>query len=136
MTDKQSCGRRMLDFGPQLKFRNQDEWRDAGRWKIDFKWPEDKPRWCSFCGSIHPDDAIALLKHGWEIDRAKSYKFYINPPGTRDRTNRILEKRRAGDRDGEGLRIPNTGPPVKLYVQHMGPGHVEEWNDLIGQGLK
>ena len=64
------------------------------RW--DGRYP--KPRTCSYCGSAHPDDVVALLKKGWLPEEAigKNYKIYINVP--------------------VGVRSPV--PPVKLYLQH------------------
>lgn len=48
------------------------------RWDVS-----DGIRRCSYCGSIHPDDLISLIKeHGFGIiePSTKSYKWYINVP--------------------------------------------------------
>src|SRR5688572_10704930 len=40
------------------------------------KW---RPRACSFCGSIHPDDAVKLCACGWTIEKIDGSKFRIEP---------------------------------------------------------
>lgn len=65
-------------------------------------WPEafPAPRSCSFCGGVHPGDAVDLLSLGWTVDHTgKGYKAYLNPP--------------------RGHRHPV--PPVKFYTQHLEP---------------
>lgn len=52
------------------------------------RWDKDEygVRDCSYCGSIHPDDLISLLReYGFKvIERSdKSYKWYIHIPGRR-----------------------------------------------------
>lgn len=62
-------------------------------------WPEGepRPRTCSYCGGAHPDDAIALIMRGWEVETTgKSYKLYLRPPGPR-----------------------SPVPPVKVYTYHF-----------------
>lgn len=52
---------------------------------------ENKDRVCSYCGSLHPDDFIALVKaaavEGSEVDvepSDKMYKVYVNRPSVRN----------------------------------------------------
>jgi hypothetical protein len=71
----------------------------------------EQPRTCSFCGGIHPDDAIALVRAGWRIDATdKGYKRYMHPPA--------------------GQREPS--PPVKLYVQHFTSDQIAAFNAALG----
>lgn len=38
-------------------------------------------RFCSFCGSLHPDDAIELIRHGGLLETTtKGYKRYVRAP--------------------------------------------------------
>jgi len=72
--ERQTCGRRMVDFGPWEKRENIDIWT---------KMPNGD-RCCSFCGSIHPSDLIEIVKsHGrGAIEFTnKSYKWYVHRPG-------------------------------------------------------
>ena len=47
--------------------KGDDEWRHRGRF-----------RYCSFCGSMHPDDAQQALMEGARVlQTTKSYKRYI-----------------------------------------------------------
>lgn len=71
--DRQTCGRRMNDFGPFERVENIDHWRG-----------ESGNRTCSFCGSLHPSDVIeAMKKHGFGVigKTDKNYKWYIAIPG-------------------------------------------------------
>ena len=66
--EKQTCGRRMNDFGPWTHEEN-----------IDF-WKPGEHRTCSFCGSLHPDDVLSIVReHGPSAigGTDKSYKWYI-----------------------------------------------------------
>lgn len=98
--EKQTCGRRMADFGPWQREENLDTWCLIGNDKI-----------CSFCGSLHPDRVIELIKeHGWGIvERStKSYKIYINQPN-----------------------VPNASfGGIKYYRHHDTDKFIEDWNAL------
>lgn len=120
--EKQTCGRRMQEYGSWERKENLDIWK-TDRWgsrKSDkWNWPW-KPRTCSFCGSIHPEDAIKLLKEGWEIETTgKSYKRYLEPPGYKEMLKRFRDKIRQKDEpfDDKGAWTPT--PPVKLYTMHF-----------------
>lgn len=78
---RQRCGRRDDVFVRQAN-RNQlpDTW----------DWMPDGNRTCSFCGSIHPDDLMAICKKALTDERysvegtTKSYKVYLRQPGVRN----------------------------------------------------
>lgn len=78
---------------------DHDEWR-TDRWHRETDvFPEgfEKPRTCSYCGGVHPQDAIKLIKQGFTIQNSdKNYKAYINAP------------------DGS-----SCVPPIKLYTVHF-----------------
>ena len=100
-------------------------------------WGFAKPRTCSYCGGVHPDDALALLKAGWEVDTTtKSYKRYLEPPGYAEFTKRLVENIHMGMNE----RIPHIEspvPPVTLYVYHFSPKQIEAFNaELLSQRMK
>lgn len=126
MDAKQTCGRRMIEYGPWERKENLDTWQ-ADRWDRKdnrWNWPW-KPRTCSFCGGIHPEDAIKLLKEGWEIETTgKSYKRYLEPPGYREAMTKIMRNVKARNLDSKDNPFENKEtwcptPPVKLYVAHF-----------------
>lgn len=118
------------DQYPQYPYPGPDKW-DTHRWEKT--WPEQfnpHPRTCSFCGSIDPDDAIRLIKAGWEIgDTGKNYKWYLEVPGTafyrRNFINSIgNEEHKEALDQSEYQHL--KGPPVKLYSWHISPEQAEE----------
>lgn len=156
----QTCSRRIGEVGPWHRDEGCDRWeRDSWsrlrQWsdglrdarsrlydRIGWKgnrfyggtyWPEgfDPPRTCSFCGSVHPEDAITLLQAGWEVEcTGKSYKRYLQPPGYRtaiDTTRQQIRER--GQYRWAGPRSPV--PPVKLYVQHMTQQDIDRFNEAL-----
>lgn len=116
-----------------------DVWRPgAARWGThpSDKFPEgfEKPRTCSFCGGVHPEDAIALLKLGWELDSTgKWYKAYMEPPGTMLQRNRIIKAIGNQEKEKEAFRVPHVhpSPPVKLYTMHFSETQIREVNDYL-----
>lgn len=71
--ERMTCGRRMNDFGPWERESNQDFWK--------IKPNGDKV--CSFCGSLSPDNVLAIIeKHGVGCIEVsdKNYKWYISQP--------------------------------------------------------
>lgn len=109
----------------------EDRWgtRDSDKWPEGFP----KPRSCSFCGSVHPDDLIVLLEMDWEYEPStKGYKSYWNPPGTQARYKEVLAeiKRRELHKLGEPNHVSPV-PPVKMYGNHVTEGHVEKINALL-----
>jgi hypothetical protein len=86
-------------------------------------WPRgfDRPRSCSFCGGVNPDDAIALVIAGWEVaGTGKDYKRYVHPPGYRAACDRLSEAGFPGPGERPDLvRIHSPVPPVKIYTMHF-----------------
>ena len=131
-----TCPRRMNEFGPWEHKEGLDQWR-IDRWSsfplydrdITWQWPW-QPRACSFCGGIHPDDAIRLLKEGWHVVATdKSYKRYLEPPGGR------LGFEHEGRVFGAGVYVPPWGPvpPVKLYTMHMDGEQITLFNAALSE---
>ena len=88
LPEPQTCGRRMRDFGSWERVEGLDRWEQ-------FKSNGD--RVCSFCGSLHPDDFMRLVKECAEApDDAvygtvpeiepsdKGYKIYVHRSGVRN----------------------------------------------------
>lgn len=97
-------------------------------------WPWGPARSCSFCGSVHPDDAFRLLEDGWEGEVAtKRYKVYLAPPGTRTRTIAFLASIRDYSREpGRGVpSVWSPTPPVKLYTQHLDDAQLDRLNRML-----
>lgn len=69
-----------------------------------------KPRTCSFCGGVNPEDAIKLKTDGWKLKPTdKVDKFYFEP-----RANWL------------------PVPPVKVYVWHFTPAQrIAFWSKRV-----
>lgn len=162
MAEVQTCPRRMTEMGPWDHKEGLDHWltdrwscdEEAVKKKhkeydekngltegVDvfrsetsdlWLWSWGPPRCCSFCGSIHPDDAMRLLEEGWEEELAKSYKAYLNPPGSSSKHQAFLASVRDPKREpGEGVpSIWSPTPPVKLYVGHLSSDQLARLNEI------
>lgn len=121
---RQTCPRRMGEIGPWEHRDNLDFWTPS-RWNQYYssRWPEEfnRPQSCTFCGCVHPDDAIALLERGWEVESAKMFKWHLNPPGT--------QKYISSSATSVILVIPI--PPVKLYGAHLSSVSAATMNEII-----
>jgi hypothetical protein len=139
-------------------------WRDRlanrlGTMQGGQRWPagEPTPRTCSFCGGVHPADAIALLDRGWTVEStSKFYKRYLHPPGydaavaqlhahataRNARIARLVDTdklsfadaaRRVHREETAALALPVSSPvpPVKLYVQHVSESERRAFNDAL-----
>jgi hypothetical protein len=79
MTIKQTCPRRMNDWGPWERAENLDTWEKRG----GIIGQEKIGLGCSFCGSLHPDRFMELVREGWVVGPTdKSYKAYLGKPLT------------------------------------------------------
>ncbi len=95
-------------------------------------YPGTQPRNCSFCGGGHPDDLIALIRAGWEMEPTdKGYKRYVNPPGHREYMKELLAYIGAVGSEYPKPRYPSPVPPVKLYVYHFGPEQIAAFNQAL-----
>lgn len=152
-TNAQTCPRRMQDIGPWERKEGIDTWR-TDRWNADTEaqraknaaeiaagegrvhlsethgmwlWPWGPARTCSFCGGIHPEDAIRLAREGWEGQpTTKGYKWYLNPPGTEQKREAFLRSLTAPEIVAPSVWSPV--PPVKLYVMHFDAAQAEAFN--------
>jgi len=110
---------------------DHDEWRD-NRWS-EFPWSWT-PRACSFCGGLHPEDALRLVAEGWEDEMTdKRYKGYLHPPGHRQSMDGAFRKMDRGTDPITAMEqrpsIPSVTPPAKFYGWHFTPSQLAELND-------
>lgn len=107
----QRCGRRDDVFGVNLK-----DGPAPDRWN----YRPDGNRTCSYCGSIHPDDLMAICRKIPTDDRYaveptdKSYKVYVRIPGVRNAS--------------EGA--------IKFYKQHAPAAPTEEEKQLFAEAIR
>lgn len=108
MSETQTCGRRMTDFGPWPREENLDKWEKRGG---------NDHRSCSFCGSMHPEDFLKAVKDHEEIGPTdKSYKFYVDNHRGKFYTQHLSPEQ--GDQLRELIdgRKVNWGFPGRPYV--------------------
>jgi hypothetical protein len=120
----------MGEMGPWEYKEMLDYW-STSNWGPYYmsQWPKEfePPRTCSFCGGVHPDDAIKLVEQGWEVEATgKFYKRYINPPGTKAARDIYFK---TGVFPGREYTDPT--PPVKLYTMHFTAEQIERFNTLL-----
>lgn len=159
--EMQTCPRRMNELGPWERAPCLDRWT-ADRWSTDpeavaakhaaedarhpnitvhrgphndlWLWSWGPPRTCSFCGGLHPEDAIRLVAEGWEVDATgKAYKRYLEPPGSRTRHEALMASLRDPSREA-GQGVPSVWaptPPVKLYVMHFDEDQIRRFNEAL-----
>lgn len=101
----QTCPRRLLEFGPWERTEGLDSWT-AGH---SLAGGAAAGPACSFCGSLHPDRFMELLKAGWFLGPTdKTYKAYI----------------------GEHQAIQNA----KFYYLHLSSEQCDEFVALYNAG--
>jgi len=142
MSEKQTCPRRMEIGGSRGREKDLDLWitdrwkKKEDRWNLDWI-----PRTCNWCGGIHPEDSIRLVKeYGFEVEKTdKNYKIYLEPPGYRIAFNaRInnLRKFKNGeikeeDIEGRTPSVWSPTPPAKVYLQHFSQDDVDAINAVL-----
>jgi YHS domain-containing protein len=94
--EAQTCPRRMNEYGPWEHKEGLDHWEN----RVSYG------RQCSFCGGLHPEDAIKWLAYsGTELHTTdKSYKVY--------------------------LVIMPEKHMFKVYFQHFNSDQARRWNEL------
>lgn len=95
--------------------------------------PGPKPRTCSYCGSINPEDVLGLKKgFKFTVERTtKYYKVYVHPPGWE------IEMLQASVNVGGGVdpavaygasKVHEIYPPLKAYSPHFTDAQWKELN--------
>ena len=149
MTTAQTCPRRMLDMGPWERAENLDSWAVRGGDSIG---PS-----CSFCGSLHPDRFMELVRQGWVVGPTdKSYKAYLSQPLSDEEkaehksrwldrfiARGIQESAEARNESGEQVReelsryydeqvapLNESAKQTKFYYVHLSEEQQHEFIDL------
>ncbi len=120
---KQTCPRRVSDIGPWERAEGLDEWREdrglAGQNRVGLS--------CSFCGSLHPDRFMELVREGWVVGPTdKSYKAYLGRP----RTVEEIAGRKAQwmSADAVARAIRDLGAKDGKTEEQVTADLEEEWN--------
>ena len=72
---KHTCPRRVTGLGPWQRNECLDGWRYQGPSGVLIS---DRMKHCNFCGSLHPDTFMEMIKKGSELGPTdKSYKVYL-----------------------------------------------------------
>jgi len=87
------------------------------------------PRFCSYCGSLHPDDFMAVAREGGGVlgPTDKNYKVYVTiesvqyTPTSTVYTNGKKEKT---------TKLPRQTAQLKFYFQHLSDDQRREFVDL------
>jgi hypothetical protein len=159
MAEQQTCPRRAENPGPWRYDDGPDTWdKRGGPARQNQVGPS-----CSYCGSLHPDRFMELVRNGWIVGPTdKNYKAYLAKPYTDDekatRKQRWTDTdamavavRDLGQRDGktaeqinadiEHLWNETQGPTAsegvqvaKFYYQHLSEAQRNEFVDLVNAG--
>lgn len=119
---RQTCPRRMSEFGPWEHEPNLDTWR-----------PDEPGPSCSFCGSLHPDRFMALVREGWIVGPTdKNYKAYLGKPVSDEDCQQqkaawVERMSPLGTEDRDALAAlweqehahPRASREAKFYFQHL-----------------
>lgn len=113
--EQQTCPRRMSDWGPWERAENLDTWTTGhgvtGQDRVGLS--------CSFCGSLHPDKFMELVRDSWVVGPTdKNYKAYLG--------------RAAADNDHAGAEA--CSQEAKFYYQHLSAEQRAEFIELHNAG--
>lgn len=160
MGTTQNCPRRMSIWGPWERKEGLDSW--AGRGGITSQ--QEIGLTCSFCGSLHPDRFMDLIRQHWVVvPTDKNYKAYLGRPLTAgekaQRKRQWMEAehgiakaiRDLGAREGktpeqitadlehewpasEGPLMASHGQEAKFYYQHLSEAQRRDFISLYNAG--
>lgn len=156
-TQLMTCPRRMQEYGPWPHDEGQDSWTTGhgvvGQDAVGLS--------CSFCGSLHPDRFMELVREGWIVGPTdKNYKAYLSRPLTdeekADRKARWLNgftaeeiQAAAADRgetpehhratleaayESQVAPLGGGSNEAKFYFQHLSEDQCREFVDLVNSG--
>ena len=157
MTEQQqTCPRRLSDWGPWERTEGLD------RWVTDRGMAAQVGPSCDFCGSLHPDRFMELVRDGWIVGPTdKRYKAYLESPLSDDekaaRRDRWMASdgfaralRELGERDGktpeqiqadldtewerQGSGWLHGNQTAKFYYQHLSDAQRGEFIELVNTG--
>ncbi len=125
--EKQTCPRREGGLGPWERGEGLDSWLPGSTFAgARTEYEGVRLRHCSFCGSLHPDDFVALVEKGYTVGPTdKSYKVYLQ-------ITRSDEEREAGVKaTGFDLGGADIG---KFYPYHMSAAQGDRFRELYASG--
>jgi hypothetical protein len=124
MATKQTCPRRMSDWGPWEREEGLDTWRNQG----GIIGQEKIGLGCSFCGSLHPDRFMELVREGWVVGPTdKSYKAYLGKPLTdEEKAARKAQWMEAGHGIAQAIR--DLGAKDGKIPEQIAADVEDEWN--------
>ena len=153
MDPVQTCPRRMYEMGPWPREEGQDTWTTGhGVIGQDRVGPS-----CSFCGSLHPDRFMELVRQGWIVGPTdKTYKAYLSRPltdeekaqrkerwmrgfspeeiqATASKRGETPEEARAALETAYELQVAQlegASTEAKFYFQHLSEAQGREFVDL------
>ena len=156
--ERQTCPRRLSDWGPWERTEGLDSWTTGH----GLRGQDEVGLSCSFCGSLHPDRFMQLVRDGWIVGPTdKGYKAYLESPLTdeqkaakRDRWMELDAIARAirelGEKDGKTAeRIQadlddewqrqesgwlHGDQSAKFYYQHLSTEQRAEFIALYSDG--
>lgn len=156
---KHTCPRRMSDFGPWQREEHLDGWRYRGMAGVRLR---DRMKHCDFCGSLHPDKFMELVREGWIVGPTdKNYKAYLARPFTPEQVAERKERwltaehgiaqaiRRLGKEGGKSEEqiaadleeqwaleggINEGAQETKFYFQHLSEDQRREFVELLNAG--
>ena len=154
--ESQTCPRRMNEIGPWTREEGLDSWTTGhGVIGQDAIGPS-----CNFCGSLHPDRFMELVREGWVVGPTdKNYKAYLHRPLTDDekakrkttwlRNFTAEEMRTAAEARGESLEQAQaeleayydaqvaptqaSSTEAKFYYQHLSAEQQTEFIALYNE---
>jgi hypothetical protein len=159
MAEQHTCPRRAENPGPWNYDTGPDTWDNRGGLiGQDRVGPS-----CSYCGSLHPDRFMELVREGWIVGPTdKDYKAYFARPYTDDekaaRKQRWLESdavaraiRDLGERDSktaeqievdieqewteqQGPLLTDGEQVAKFYYQHLSDEQRAEFVEMVNDG--
>lgn len=158
MTESQTCPRRLSDIGPWARAEGLDSWT-TGHGLVG---QENVGASCSFCGSLHPDRFMDLVRDGWIVGPTdKNYKAYLSRPLTDEEAAAKRERwmtgdaiaraiRDLGNQDGktaEQIQVDldaewerqapgwlHGSQEAKFYYQHLSDTQRDEFVELVNSG--
>ena len=119
--EKMRCPRREENPQSDLVFPGPDKWRkDRSRRGV---------RFCSYCGSINPDDFMEYARRGTAEfgPTNKSYKVYVTDPFV------TYVPMSSSWQNGKRISVtkhPRTTARLKFYFQHLSEDQRREFVDL------
>jgi hypothetical protein len=126
--EKQTCPRRMSNWGSWEREEGLDVWRQEKASDTFGGAPDLEVRHCSFCGSLHPDDFMRMITEGYVVvPTDKSYKAYLQEPVTEER----LEEYRTGPLRFLGEELAHGRDVGKFYYQHLSPEQQTRFIEMV-----